>query len=281
MENKLSVQTEKPIAFLKVKTTGLDFLKDRIVEISIVRIEKDGSKKAGTRLVNPEMDIPEDATKVNGITNEMVAGKPTFKEIGANILKFVDGCDFAGFNASFDLRFLIEECNRSGLDFTMINKKVVDLLEIYCSMEPRDFRSASSFYNQENIDKNKVLSSEEINSMSISMLNNMISKYSGIECENKNGQTFKVDGNIETLNKLFNKNANSLDSAGFIVIGPNGRSVFSRGKFEGSIVADTLMTDKSYYEFLIGKSDLPADTKSVINKIYAKAQENSKTTQKA
>lgn len=269
-----NIQTEKPIAFLKVKTTGLSFTTDRIVEISIVRVEKDGSKKVGTRLVNPEMQIPEDTTKVNGITNEMLAGKPTFKEIGEKILKFVEGCDFAGFNVGFDLRFLIEECNRCGFDFTMVNKKIVDMQEIYCSMEPRDFKAALYNYSGEHVNNKTILSSEEVNEKGITLLNNMLLKYVGSEYEAKDGQITKIDNNIDTLNSLFNKNSGSLDSAGFIVLNASGRPVFSRGKNEGALVSDTLLADKSYYEFLTIKSDMPADTKSVIRKIYEKAKAN-------
>jgi DNA polymerase-3 subunit epsilon len=278
MENKLNIKTDKPIAFLKIKTTGLNFVSDRIVEISIVKLGLDGSQRVGTRIVNPEMPMSEEVIKINNITNEMVAGQPTFKEIGEKMLKFTEGCDFAGFNVNFDLRFLIEECNRCGFEFNMINKKVIDLMEMYHSMEPRDFKSAMDFYCGEIIDKKEILSSEDINNKGVKLLSSMIDKYNDKTFETKEGVVEKVDNNIETLNRLFNKNNGSLDSAGFIKLNADGRPVFARGKYEGSLVSDTLLSDKSYYDFLTIKSDIPADSKSVIRKIYAKAEAASKKT---
>jgi len=282
MENKLNIKTEKPIAFLKIKTTGFNFVSDRIVEISIVKLELDGSQRAGTRIVNPEMPMSEEVIKINNITNEMVEGKPTFKEIGEKMLKFTDGCDFAGFNVNFDLRFLIEECNRCGFEFNMIGKKVVDLMEMYHLMEPRDFKTAMSFYCNEVIDKKEILSSEDVNKKGVNLLSSMINKYNDKTLETKEGVE-KIDNSIETLNKLFNKNNGSLDSAGFIKLNAGGRPVFTRGKNEGALVSETLLSDKSYFDFLTIKSDLPADTKSVIRKIYKKAEEakTKKTPQQA
>jgi DNA polymerase-3 subunit epsilon len=278
MENKLNIKTDKPIAFLKLKTTGLNFVSDRIVEISIVKLGLDGSQKSGTRMVNPEIPMSEEVIKINNITNEMVAGQPTFKEIGEKMLKFTEGCDFAGFNVNFDLRFLIEECNRCGFEFNMIGKKVIDLMEMYHSMEPRDFKTAINFYCGEVIDKKEVLTSEDINNKGVKLLSSMVNKYNDKTFETKEGVVEKVDNNIETLNRLFNKNNGSLDSAGFIKLNAGGRPIFTRGKCEGALVSDTLLSDKSYYDFLTIKSDLPADTKSVIRKIYAKADAASKKT---
>lgn len=284
MENKMNIKTNKPIAFLKLKTTGLNFTSDRIVEISIVKLELDGSQRAGTRIVNPEMPMSEEVVKINNITNEMVVGKPTFKEIGEKMLKFTEGCDFAGFNVNFDLRFLVEECNRCGFDFNMIDKKVIDLMEIYHSMEPRDFKTAMNFYCGETIDRKEVLSSEELNNKSVKLLSSMIDKYNNKTFETKDGVVETVDNSIDTLNRLFNKNNGTLDSAGFIKLNENRRPIFTRGKCEGALVSETLLSDKSYYDFLTIKSDLPADTKSIIRKIYKKAEEAAnakKTTQQA
>jgi len=188
------------------------------------------------------------------------------------MLKFTEGCDFAGFNVNFDLRFLIEECNRCGFDFNMIGKKVVDLMEMYHSMEPRDFKTAMNFYCQETFKGKEILSSEDINKKGVKLLSSMINKYNDKTFETREGVVEKIDNSIETLNRLFNRNNGSLDSAGFIKLNANGRPVFTRGKCEGALVSDTLLSDKSYYDFLTIKSDLPADTKSVIRKIYAKAE---------
>ena len=76
MELKLS----KPICFFDLETTGIDIIKDRIVEISILKIYPNGNKESKTWLVNPTVPIPTTASDVHGITDEKVANEPTFKE---------------------------------------------------------------------------------------------------------------------------------------------------------------------------------------------------------
>lgn len=279
MENKMNIKTEKPIAFLKVKTTGLKEDKDRILEVSIVRVEPDGTQKVGTRIVNPEIELTEEIVRISGITNEMVAGKPTFKEIASNLLKFVEGCDFAGFNIHFDFKFLQEEFSRSGLDFSPIGRRIIDLMEIYHGMEPKDFRAALMFYNGEKVDRSQIMSSEDVNKKSIVMLNSMIEKYNGKTLETRDGKEHVISNDMDTLNKLFNKKAGAMESAGFIVLNEGGRPIFSFGKYEGKLVSESLLSDNSYYNFLISKSDFPADTKNLIKRIYAKAEANLKTAQ--
>ena len=103
----MEIHITKPIVFFDIETTGTNVVTDRIVEISIVKLGLDGSQRVGTRMVNPEMPMSEEVIKINNITNEMVAGQPTFKEIGEKMLKFTEGCDFAGFNVNFDIRFFV------------------------------------------------------------------------------------------------------------------------------------------------------------------------------
>ena len=72
MELKLT----KPICFFDLETTGIDISKDRIVEISVLKVFSNGNKESRTWLVNPEMPIPPETTAVHGITNEKVSNEP-------------------------------------------------------------------------------------------------------------------------------------------------------------------------------------------------------------
>jgi DNA polymerase-3 subunit epsilon len=270
MEAKLNLSFLKPLAFIKVQTTGLNPSTDRIIEFSITRVETDGTIKSGTRLVNPEMEIPSSATEINGITNEMVKGKPTFKEISENIGKFLEGCDFVGFNISFfDLKFLSEEFNKAGVEFTLLGRKVVDIANIYHAMEPRDFNTAVSFYCNKEVGK---LNSEETNKSYFEILNNMMAKYSNQNFVDKAGVSHKVEPSVESINNLFNKNKKQLDIEGNIALNDAGRPVFTKGKYKDQIVAEVLLKDNDYYEWLIDVSKFPSDTKLVIKKIVEKAK---------
>ncbi len=270
METKLKLSHTKPLAFIKIQTTGLDAAKDRIIELSITRVETDGTSKTGTRFVNPEMQISDEITKINGITNEMLKDKHTFKQIAENIKKFVDGCDFVGFNISyFDLKFLSQEFNRAGVEFTLLGKKVVDLSNVYHSMEPRDLTAAYSFYCGKKFEKQN---SEEITQSYFEILNNMMDKYSGNNFTDKSGKENKIEASVESINTLFNKNKKHLDLDGFIVLNDDNKPVFSRGKAAGKIVADELLKDKDYYDWIIDVSTFAPDTKLVIKKIVEKAK---------
>ena len=63
MELKLS----KPICFFDLETTGIDITKDRIVEISILKVYPNGNKESKTWLVNPTIPIPKATSDVHGI----------------------------------------------------------------------------------------------------------------------------------------------------------------------------------------------------------------------
>lgn len=270
MEAKLNLSYLKPLAFIKVQTTGLNSMTDRIIELSITRIDTDGQIKNGTRLINPEISIPEESTKINGITDDMVKNEPKFKEIAANMSKFLEGCDFAGFNISyFDLKFLSEEFNRAGIEFTLLGRKVVDISNIYHAMEPRDLNSAMSLYCNK---KTENLSSKDITQSYFELLNGMMSKYVGKQFVDKSGKSHNIEASVESINNLFNKNKKQLDIEGNVVLNEEGRPILTKGKYKDKILADVLLNDVDYYEWLVSASTFPADTKLVIKKIFEKAK---------
>lgn len=266
---KINLSFEKPLAFIKIQTTGLNFKLDRIVEVSITRVEKDGTSKNGTRLVNPEIEIPEGATKINKITNEMVKSKPAFKEIAANLVSFLDGCDFVGFNLGFDLHFLSEEFNRAGVQFTIVGKEMIDLSQIYHTMEPRDLTAAYKFY----CDKSKELNgSAEITNIYAEILNGMLNKYNGKEVVNKTtGLTTKIEPTISSISSGFGKSRKALDVDANIILDKDDVPVFNFGtKYMGKPVGESLFKDKDYYDWLINVSKMPTDTKSMLTRILTK-----------
>ncbi|MEM7381408.1 MAG: 3'-5' exonuclease, partial [Bacteroidota bacterium] len=143
MELKLS----KPICFFDLETTGTNVAKDRIVEISILKIYPNGNKESKTWLVNPEMIIPEVAVAVHGISNEKVAAEPTFKELSKQVYNMIKDSDLAGFNSDrFDIPLLAEEMLRAEVDFDMKNMVSVDVQTIFHKMEKRTLGAAYKFY---------------------------------------------------------------------------------------------------------------------------------------
>ena len=68
----MKLKLTKPIVLFDLETTGVEIAKDRIVEIAILKIFPNGNKESKTWLVNPTIPIPEEVTKIHGITNEKV-----------------------------------------------------------------------------------------------------------------------------------------------------------------------------------------------------------------
>ncbi len=65
----MTLQLQRPIAFIDLETTGINISTDKIIEIAIVKILQDGGKATKRKLINPQMPIPESSTAIHGITN--------------------------------------------------------------------------------------------------------------------------------------------------------------------------------------------------------------------
>ncbi len=99
-----------------VETTGFNPQHGaRIIEIGAVLIEKGSMISEFKSLINCGKAISKEAQKVNGITNEMLSGKPTPEEIFPDFLKFISKSTLVAHNAVFDIGFLRYELSRLGL----------------------------------------------------------------------------------------------------------------------------------------------------------------------
>jgi len=124
---------------LDTETTGLSATQgDRIVEIGCIELA--GRKPTGRHLhlhLNPERDIPEEASKIHGIRNEDVQGQPTFAQKAREILDWLQGAEIIIHNASFDVGFLDNELHLAGLPpFATHVAGIVDTLALAKEMYP-------------------------------------------------------------------------------------------------------------------------------------------------
>lgn len=106
--------TEHPIVMVDVETTGTDPSTERVIELAIVRAVRGEILQRDAWLINPGKPIPSDSTKVHGIRDEDVAGKPAFAEVCDELLGALQGAVPAAYNASFDRGFLLAELRRAG-----------------------------------------------------------------------------------------------------------------------------------------------------------------------
>lgn len=144
----------RPLCFLDLETTGPDPEKDRIVEISAMKFHPDGRTEKSTRLINPGIPIPKEASEIHGITDEMVKDAPTFVQISKGLLDFISGCDLAGFNSNrFDFPMLYSNFVRVGLTWNWKSSNLIDVRNIYIRHEERTLSAGVNFYlNREHIE---------------------------------------------------------------------------------------------------------------------------------
>jgi len=150
----INLELDRPIAFLDVETTGLSVSADRIVEMSILKVDPDGSQEQKTRRFNPGRPIASGATEVHGITDQDVADEPEFRQVAAGLRSYLEDCDIAGFGVSrFDLPLLEAEFKRARVEFSREGRRVIDTMVIYHSMEPRDLSAAYARYTGKEIER--------------------------------------------------------------------------------------------------------------------------------
>ena len=92
----MPLQLKKPLIFLDIEATGLNITRDRLVEISLLKLQANGQEERKTWRVNPEMPIPPKISKLIHITDEEVAELPVFKKVAHEIHAFMGGADLAG-----------------------------------------------------------------------------------------------------------------------------------------------------------------------------------------
>jgi DNA polymerase III subunit epsilon len=145
---RFAAALERPLVFFDIEATGTDPLSDRIVEISLLRVDPGGIvNRPMTWRVDPGVRIPAEATEVHGIRNEDLAGASSFPEIADGVAAVVEGADLAGFAVSrFDVRILHAELVRAGRAVDFSRTRVVDAQVIYHRREPRHLAAAVRYY---------------------------------------------------------------------------------------------------------------------------------------
>ena len=108
---------DAPLAIVDLETTGAHPAHDRVTEIAVIEVEGGEVRDEWSTLVNPETPIPAAIQALTGITNDMVAGAPTFGRLAGDLHERLQGRVFVAHNARFDYGFLKREFARAGLDF--------------------------------------------------------------------------------------------------------------------------------------------------------------------
>lgn len=276
----MKLNLTRPLIVFDLETTGLDFIRDRIIQISYIKVSPDGTEERENIFVNPEKPIPREVVELTGITDDDVKDAPTFKTLAPQLSEKFKGCDFAGYNSNhFDIPMLAEEFLRAGIDFDFSKVRLIDAQTIFHKMERRNLAAAYKFYcGRKMEDDFTAHRADEDTEATYRVLMGELDKYApGVQEEPDR----VLENDMDSLAE-FSKQNDNVDFAGRIVwkpvIGADGKpvldsdgkeqkvEVFNFGKYKGHPVADVLRTDIGYYSWMMG-GDFTFNTKQVLTRI--------------
>ncbi|MCC8072323.1 MAG: 3'-5' exonuclease [Bacteroidales bacterium] len=248
----MKLHLQKPIIFFDLETTGTNITRDRIVEISAIKVMPNGEEIVRTRRVNPEMPIPEEATAVHHITDEDVANAPVFRQIAKDLANFFTGCDIAGYNSNrFDIPILDEELQRAGVKFDFSKARFIDVQTIFHKKEQRTLSAAYRFYCDKDLTEAHSANADTRATYEVLM-----------------AQLDRYDDLPNDMGKLseFSSQNNNVDFMGRLIYDDKKREVINFGKYKGQVAEDVMRRDPAYYNWVMN-GDFPQNTKDAFTRI--------------
>lgn len=252
----MAIELKRPLAVFDLETTGVRIGKDRIVQVAVVRLMPDGSRRKWQSLVNPEMHIPAEATAVHGISDADVAEAPVLADIAAELQNQLDGCDLCGFNVlRFDLPFLSEELYRVGTTWDTSTVRVVDPMRIYHHFERRDLSAAARFYlNREHGGAHDAMADVE---MTADVLLAQLERYP------------ELPNDVDALGEFCGDRKRAPDAAGKLAYDDHGGICLAFGKYKGWLIENIGRNDPGYMQWLMSKAELPDSTLAIMRNVLA------------
>lgn len=248
----MQLNLKNPLVFFDLETTGVDIVKDRIIEISMVKVYPNGKEEVKTKRINPGMPIPPESTAIHGIKDEDVKDCPSFKMIAKSLAAQIEGCDLAGYNSNrFDIPMLAEEFLRAGVDIDLHRRKFIDVQTIFHKMEQRTLSAAYKFYCNKSLENAHTAEGDTMATYEV--LKAQLDRYP----ELKNDVAF--------LSK-FSSYSNNVDFAGRMIYNSKGEEVFNFGKYKGRLVSEILKIEPGYYAWMMN-GDFPLNTKKMLTEI--------------
>ena len=281
----MKLNLKKPLVVFDLETTGLDLVKDRIIQISYIKVMPDGTEERGNHLVNPEQHISDEITTLTGISDETVAGKPTFKQIARTLADKFQGSDFAGFNSNhFDIPLLAEEFLRAGIDFDFSRCHLIDAQTIFHKMERRNLAAAYKFYvGRKMEDDFEAHRADQDTEATYRVLQAELDHYTeehqrelGEDPEGRVlqndmdflGEFSRVNNNVDFAGRIVWGEAK--DEKGNTIVDKDGKPVmteyFNFGKHKGKTVAEVLKFDQGYFSWVMN-GEFTFNTKQVLTRI--------------
>ena len=245
----MNLNLTRPLIFFDIESTGLNIPHDSIIELSFVKVFPDGTDAVKTWKIKPwdyenkcQRPIDPSASKVNGITDDMLVNCPTFYEVSDEVAEWLKDSDLAGFNsAKFDLPMLAEEFERVALtgkklDVDLHSPKMVDVQNIYHAMEPRNLKAAYRFYcGGEDFDNAHTAEADTLATYAV--LKGQLDRYP---------DTLKND--VSSLASFASRK--TIDFAGMLIEGEDGEAMINFGKYKGRKAREVFGTDRAYFSWI-------------------------------
>ena len=268
----MQLNLTRPLLFFDIESTGLNIPEDSIVELSFVKVFPGGEERVKTWRIKPwdyirncQRPMNPDASKVNGITDDMLTGCPTFFELAEEVASWVQDSDLAGFNsAKFDLPMLAEEFERvklagKDLHVDLHAPLMVDVQNIFHTMEPRNLRAAYRFYCGGE-DFENAHSAEADTVATYEVLKAQLDRYK--EPDKYREQVLKND--VTALASFVGKKY--VDFSGHLIRDDRGEILINFGKHKGKSARKVWETEPSYYAW-IQQGTFSLDTKAQFAKL--------------
>lgn len=248
----------RPLTFFDLETTGVDPENDRIVQVALIRVEPDGSRRTYEALVDPGRPIPPAATAVHGITDAMVKGKPTFAQVRGEVEKMLTDCDLAGYNSiRFDGPLIMNELRRAGSELDLRGVRHLDAMVIFRMMEPRNLTAAYRKYcDKELVDAHSALADTQA---TLEVLDAQVGYYDA------------VPDDVDALHALCNPDEGRfVDRGRKFVWNDEGQAVFTFGKHQHEVL-NLVAADprkRGYLEWMLNK-DFSEEVKGILREALA------------
>jgi DNA polymerase III subunit epsilon len=257
----------RDLVFFDVETTGLNVLRDRILQIALIKYPKNGGEpKELSMLINPSIPIALDAMAIHGITPKDLANKPTFGQVAQQIYDFIGNADLGGYNAArFDIPMLMEEFARVGLEFDVTKRRIIDAQRIFYKMEPRTLKAALRFYCQKELeDAHDALADVRA---TVDVFKGQLAYYEGKDLYEEEGKVIEtpIKNDMQSLHD-FTNDLNTVDVTNRLKYDHKGDIVFNFGKYQGQLVSEVLQKDKQYYHW-IQEKEFSAQVKQIVKRI--------------
>jgi len=241
-----TLKIARPLTILDVETTGLSPKTDRIVQISFSSVTPSKEVSTHTRLINPEMPIPEATTAIHGISDADVEHEPTFKTIAKSLAESLRGHDFIGYNFRFDQGMLNAEFERTDVPSPVVNTAVIDPLRLWQHLETRTLSDAvERFYGTK--PENAHRADVDVDSTARAFVGQL--------------RTNKLPLSIQDLHNITQPRG-WLDPEGKI-IWRGGAARLNFGKYSGRTLQEIQNQDSGYFNFIL-KKDFSANVKAII-----------------